>query len=1423
MSAQADVVGGPAAGSAHRLEEYYTAVVKGTHLMKFGRHGAPKQHFFRLAADRHYLEWESRGSKKRVNLLVVHRVLRGQFTPVFLKNNRNAQAKASPELCFSLLYRQRGEDRSLDLVCKDADEFGLWFNGIKLIIEDLKSKKALPPGVPPDDGVVVGIPQGALGFPPKDAPPGDCYMWGGPPAGEEQEARAVLGDNTPLNLVLPRLVPSAERLDIEKASCGPHHFACITRNGHLYTWGNGSCGRLGLGSVQHVNTPATVYGLCDMASVGYMSCGETSTAAILKDGSLFTWGGGLSGQLGHDNITTQYLPRRVERGLYGVHIVQVSCGPYHTAAVSNLGILYTWGDGLCGKLGHGDQESKHTPQPVEALYVGEVQWVCCGWWHTAAVVMANEHRGGSLYTWGGDFTWGKDHNRGCLGNGSTNGSSTPQRVEGDLDELDVKHVACGLNLTVAQTSDGLVFQMGATGAGDTFVKWEGAKLPEEVKGGLSGYKAEEIACGRKHVCVVATPVTASGRADEARRRTVLFAWGKGDKGQLGLGYTKDHTSPQVVEALTARRIQQVCCGGDFTLAVCRYDARMAAAASIMVADPLPATPQGLSARKPGNQQQPFGFKPAFSASKRDRTGSAESNSMDPKLKRPSDPVKRQGKQVVRATSSRSKSSAYSSAPFYEFCPTQAGPSPSPSPDPHGGEPGFDDGSIGTDVSVTGAVSPRQVTAAEVITPRHHSTLSADCAFPEYAEPNPTHFFDSTPAGGDWRLLPQSASGVHNELLDSGANAASTIYSDESPRERGRRGERGSFSENSTAETLGTSDGRPPRDPISDNEMEPAECSPRRAEEIGGSRTIPLGPNNALPSTTKMASRARLLSKRAQMMQAASESWGRPGSVHASSTGHSEPIAMDRWSDGHGEDSGSGQGYDRGQTLSDFSRGMWDPKEKEGYAMERRGQTMTEFERRDIFRPPGSTGTFEPPKGRRSSHEMHGANVTYRGITRDSWTPRPVSIPRPEDSSHHQHELLRWRTAVLQTLSEVSKKECDGKTFDVRMELTPLKDMLQKMPVLGNLSEERAAVESTGTSIHPEEPKGSNLADLVKRTDRLVDIAKGMVKDASKVDEQPLAAQDKDGGIQTVEVQEVKNMREQLLTMLEILEDMRDLLKCKTGNQQLPAEKSEKTPEHVPASESEAAIVKDAQAEKKDLKQEEKQVQPMESASDKEGHRVERNAQQEPITGTPESEAAQAVEASEEVATESGHTRRRSLDLIRPGDKNGTPGQQWIETVDPGVSVIFQRAPGGVTKIKKIRFSKRKFTADRAQNWWQENQQRLVQHYNLVPGASLGDQSPFGKAGFAGIGDTITDVPNVEDQSGRAVLPESHAPGSGGDFQGRESTAAQPSAGLANSKPGAEDDDPDQSVQNPVYAPDSNTLPSGPDNLTSPSLGPSMES
>jgi hypothetical protein len=73
-----------------------------------------------------------------------------------------------------------------------------------------------------------------------------------------------------------------------------------------------------------------------------------------------------------------------------VRVVSVSCGPYHSAAVSSAGVLHTWGDGLFGKLGHGSHDSCASPRVVEALRGSWVASVACGWWHTAAVAVPRE-------------------------------------------------------------------------------------------------------------------------------------------------------------------------------------------------------------------------------------------------------------------------------------------------------------------------------------------------------------------------------------------------------------------------------------------------------------------------------------------------------------------------------------------------------------------------------------------------------------------------------------------------------------------------------------------------------------------------------------------------------------------------------------------------------------------------------------------------------------------------------------------------------------------------------------------------------------------------------------------------------------------------------------------------------------------------
>jgi len=58
-------------------------------------------------------------------------------------------------------------------------------------------------------------------------------------------------------------------------------------------------------------------------------------------------------------------------------IVQITCGSYHTAAVSSHGELYTWGGGMYGKLGHGTEMGQSTPKQVEMNGI-PMAHVACG-------------------------------------------------------------------------------------------------------------------------------------------------------------------------------------------------------------------------------------------------------------------------------------------------------------------------------------------------------------------------------------------------------------------------------------------------------------------------------------------------------------------------------------------------------------------------------------------------------------------------------------------------------------------------------------------------------------------------------------------------------------------------------------------------------------------------------------------------------------------------------------------------------------------------------------------------------------------------------------------------------------------------------------------------------------------------------------
>ncbi|CAN6208179.1 unnamed protein product [Urochloa humidicola] len=62
--------------------------------------------------------------------------------------------------------------------------------------------------------------------------------------------------------------------------------------------------------------------------------------------------------------------------------------------------------------------------------------------------------------------------------------------------------------------------------------------------------------------------------------------------------------------------------------------------------------------------------------------------------------------------------------------------------------------------------------------------------------------------------------------------------------------------------------------------------------------------------------------------------------------------------------------------------------------------------------------------------------------------------------------------------------------------------------------------------------------------------------------------------------------------------------------------------------------------------------------------------------------------------------------------------EWIEQVEPGVYITVFRSPAGQKYLRRVRFSKRRFTEQEAEVWWAEHRSTLQDQYGILTGDSV---------------------------------------------------------------------------------------------------------
>ncbi|KAJ1488154.1 regulator of chromosome condensation 1/beta-lactamase-inhibitor protein II [Baffinella frigidus] len=115
--------------------------------------------------------------------------------------------------------------------------------------------------------------------------------------------------------------------------------------------------------------------------------------------TVWSWGWGHFGQLGHGAPSVNFsTPERVA-ALEGITVARVACGSAHTTVSTDTGQVYTWGWGVNGQLGHGDDTSLSTPALVKRLQGTHISEVACGLAHTVALTSTDKKE---VFSWGWD-------------------------------------------------------------------------------------------------------------------------------------------------------------------------------------------------------------------------------------------------------------------------------------------------------------------------------------------------------------------------------------------------------------------------------------------------------------------------------------------------------------------------------------------------------------------------------------------------------------------------------------------------------------------------------------------------------------------------------------------------------------------------------------------------------------------------------------------------------------------------------------------------------------------------------------------------------------------------------------------------------------------------------------------------------------
>ncbi|MBK7958375.1 MAG: hypothetical protein IPK03_09800 [Bacteroidetes bacterium] len=272
-------------------------------------------------------------------------------------------------------------------------------------------------------------------------------------------------------------------------ACNGEHTLVVDSNGIVYGFGRNTEGQLGDGTIVNKSLPVkvlkgayvgtTYLGDNPANPILSITTGEFHSLALAADGSVYSFGYNVYGQLGDNTNVNKSLPVRVVKGAYAGTtnlgdnlnnpILSVLAGWGYSLALAKDGTIYSFGDNTYGQLGNGNITASLVPvRAIKGAYRGTT-FLGDNPMNPIVKISGGVDHAMALAADGTVYTYGRN-TEGQLGNGAIVNSSVPIKVLkglysgatylGDNLANPITAISAGRYHNVALAANGNVFSFG---------------------------------------------------------------------------------------------------------------------------------------------------------------------------------------------------------------------------------------------------------------------------------------------------------------------------------------------------------------------------------------------------------------------------------------------------------------------------------------------------------------------------------------------------------------------------------------------------------------------------------------------------------------------------------------------------------------------------------------------------------------------------------------------------------------------------------------------------------------------------------------------------------------------------------------------------------------------------------------------------